>query len=883
LLKACIFRIQAFFVSGGTEAHLSEEVEMLGQNKKFDHETLPRHYDAENCENKWNTYWQDNHIYRFDRGASRQNTFSIDTPPPTVSGALHIGHVFSYTHKDIVARYMRMRGKNVFYPMGWDDNGLPTERRVQNYYHVKCSPEMPYVPDFTPEQATAKTRKGRPTEISRKNFIELCGRLTAIDEIAFKDLWMKNGLSCDWDFEYATIDRDAIRQAQLSFLDLYEKGHVEQRFAPTIWDVDFETSVAQAELEDREKQAAYYFVRFRLAGSADTFCVATTRPELLPACVGVTAHPEDGRYQELFGKVAVTPLFGVSVPIFPSEEADPEKGTGIVMVCTFGDATDIEWWRREKLPLRQVLNSQGRFKDICFGENPWESSNPEIANRYYDALTGKTVYSARETIISQLSEPDHSEPDKVVPFEKIGEPEPHTAKYYEKGKKPVEYLATRQWFVKILDKKEALIDAGRSIVWFPDFMLERYSSWCENLSYDWCISRQRFFGVPFPVWYKLDGEGNIDYEAPLFPEKSVLPVDPASDTPTGYRKNMRGRPGGFAAETDVFDTWFTSSLTPQISGRFDCDGHANFLPMDVRPQSHEIIRTWAFYTIVKALLHHGVVPWKNCMISGWVLDPARKKMAKSKGNVVIPDIFFQKYTADGVRYWAASARLGRDTAIDEKIMKTGKRLVTKIYNASKFVHTFPAQKGVISEAVDIAFLLDLKKMVLEVTDDFKHYRFSEGLKKTENFFYKCFTDTYIELAKGRLKAHADKVGPGSSAAATLHSALNILLRLFAPVMPFITEEVWSWRLSEEVGAASIHLAFWPCDKDFEGFPAVKDKNCFRTAMAVMHRVNRLRTDHKLPYKEELDSVTINNYEFEQLESVFDDIRFACRVKKFVLE
>ena len=858
---------------------------MSGQKKDIGHGSLAQHYDADACEKKWNTYWQANGIYRFDATASRSSVFSIDTPPPTVSGTLHIGHVFSYTHKDILARYMRMRGKNVFYPMGWDDNGLPTERRVQNYYHVKCSPGKHYISDYMPAQATARTRKGRPEKISRKNFIELCSRLTAIDEAAFKTVWMKSGLSCDWDLEYSTIGGNAIRQAQLSFLDLYKKGHIEQWFAPTIWDVDFETSVAQAELEDREKIAHFYHIRFSLMGSEDPFFIATTRPELLPACVGVTAHPEDIRYRHLFGKKALTPLFSVAVPIFPSEAVDPDKGTGIVMVCTFGDAVDIEWWQKEKLPLRQVLNKQGRFRNIVFGRKNWESGSPAAANRYYGKLAGKTVSAARQTIVRQLAEPDLSDPNHAAALIKTGEGLPHTAKYYEKGRKPVEYLATRQWFIKILDKKEKLIGAGKSIDWFPDYMQVRYLNWCENLQYDWCISRQRFFGVPFPVWYRLDEQGGVDYSAPLMPETSDLPVDPTLDTPPGYLEQMRDQPGGFTAESDVFDTWFTSSLTPQISGRFDCDGRSHILPMDVRPQSHEIIRTWAFYTVVKALLHHDALPWKRCMISGWVLDPDRKKMSKSKGDAATPDRFLKDYTADGVRYWAANARLGRDTAIDESVMKTGKRLVTKIYNASKFVHTFPVEIGRITEAVDISFLLELKTMVSDVTDDYEHYRFSDGLKKTQDFFYKRFTDIYLELAKGRLKNNVSRDGAGPSAAATLHRALNVLLRLFAPVLPFITEEAWSWGFANAsaVTRASVHLASWPCDQEFYGLSEVKNRGCFETVAAVMHRINKLRTDHKLLYKDELDSVPISGHELEQLEPVLNDICFACRVKTIVLK
>ncbi len=850
---------------------------MSGQKRWLDSGELPKHYDAGRCEKKWNRYWQEYGVFRYDTNASQKDTFYIDTPPPTVSGSLHLGHVFSYTHNDIIARYMRMNGKNIFYPIGWDDNGLPTERRVQNYYHVKCNPEKAHIPGYTPAPATAKSLKGRPETISRKTFIELCGRLTEIDEIAFKKLWMKNGLSCDWNLEYATIDRNSIRQAQLSFLDLIAKGHIEQRFAPTIWDVEFETSVAQAELEEHEKQVIFYYIRFRLGSGENRFKIATTRPELLPACVGITAHPSDTRYRDLFGKHALTPLFSVPVPIFPSKEADPEKGTGIVMVCTFGDTNDIGWWRRKRLPLRQILNSGGRLKDVDFGDTGWESEDPETANRYFSALAGKTVFSAREEIIKLLSKPDYSDPDKVVPLEKMGQPQPHKVKYYEKGKKPVEYLATRQWFVRLLDKKEALIDAGHSIAWHPGYMRERYTSWCENLAYDWCISRQRYFGVPFPVWYKIDEQGKADYASPLMPGKEELPMDPSTDTPKSHLECMRGRPNGFVAETDVFDTWFTSSLTPQIAASFDCDRGTDILPMALRPQSHEIIRTWAFYTIVKAMLHHNRIPWKHVMISGWVLDPDRKKMSKSGGNVVTPDSYFKDFTADGVRYWTAKARLGRDTVIDEKVMKTGRRLVIKIYNAAKFVYGYPVEPAAITQAIDIAFMLELKKAVREITDDYGHYRFSEGLKKTEDFFYRRFTDAYIELAKGRFRSSGENTTARSSAAGTLKKALNILLRLFAPVMPFITEEVWSWSFGTESDIASIHIAPWPTDRDFADMQAPRYTDCFDVACDVMSQINRLRSEKRLPYNGILEAIEIDARAYDRLDKNLTEIKSACRV------
>jgi len=852
----------------------------MAQNENtFDPSQVPKRFDAEECEKKWSSKWIRSGIYHYDANGAGSEIFSIDAPPPTVSGSLHIGHVFSYTHKDIIARFMRMNGRNVLYPMGWDDNGLPTERRVQNYYRIRCSPEEPYVNDYRPKMATSKMRKSHPKAVSRRNFVELCSQLTKVDEKAFKHLWTQCGLSCDWRLEYSTIDRNSIRQAQLSFLDLYGKGHIEQRFAPTTWDVDFETAVAQAELEDRESQTVFYRIRFRLADGPGSIVIATTRPELLPACVGVTAHPDDSRYKHLFGKQAITPLLSVPVRIFPSEDADPAKGTGIVMVCTFGDATDVEWWQRESLPLRQILTKQGRLKNVTFGEGIWESRDSETANRRYRDLIGTTAVSAREIILKQLSEPDIADPDQMVPLVESRKPEMHTAKYYEKGRQPVEYLATRQWFVKILDKKDRFINAGKQINWHPSYMLARYISWCENLAYDWCISRQRCFGVPLPIWFKTDRQGNKDYSCPILANEEDLPVDPSVDAPSGYRADMRDKPNAFAAETDVFDTWFTSSLTPYIARGIDCNAPEKMSPMSLRSQGHDIIRTWAFYTIVKSLLHQDSIPWESIMISGWVLDPDRKKMSKSKGNVEIPDSFLRRYTPDGVRYWSANAYPGRDTAIDEHVMKTGRKLVTKIYNAAKFTVAYPAPEDAgITEDVDTSFLLALRDAVEQITEAYRAYRISEALKKTEDFFYKRFTDVYIELVKGRLKGATGDRRSRISAAASSHTALNILLRLFAPVMPFITEEIWSWAFAGKEKNGSIHIASWPDRRDFESVDGSRQSGSFDAAAAMMHRINRIRTERRLANSQMLDIFEAEQTELYEIEACLEDVKSACKVR-----
>ena len=649
----------------------------------IDPEQLPKHFEAAEVEARLHERWDRLAVYAHDPARSRAETFVVDTPPPTVSGSLHVGHVFSYTHADVLARHRRMQGLNVFYPMGWDDNGLPTERRVQNHFHVRCDPRAPLEPGLRLEPATAAQAKGPPRLVSRPNFIELCLELTRQDEEAFKTLWRRIGLSVDWSLEYSTIDPRCRHLAQLSFRDLFEKGYVYSVEAPTMWDVDFQTAVAQAEVEDRPTRGAFHDLAFAVEGGGE-FVIATTRPELLAACVGVTAHPDDPRYRHLFGRRAVTPLFGVPVPIFPSALVDREKGTGILMVCTFGDATDVVWWREERLPLRQILGRDGRLVPVTFGSGAFPSLDPEAANQRYAAIARKGVGGARQALVEMLREPGA---DGAAPLR--GEPKPieHSVKFFEKGDRPLEFMSTRQWFVRLLDQKDELLASGDRIRWHPDFMRLRFRNWTENLNVDWCVSRQRYFGVPFPVWYPLDGEGRPDHAHPIVAAAATMPVDPTVDLPPGYGAEQRDRPGGFTAEADVFDTWFTSSLTPQIGSgwRLDPERHAALFPADIRPQSHEIIRTWAFYTIAKALLHEHTIPWQHVVISGWILDPDRKKMSKSKGNVVTPMHLLDEYTSDGVRYWAASARLGTDTAFDEKVLKVGKRLVTKLYNAGKFV------------------------------------------------------------------------------------------------------------------------------------------------------------------------------------------------------
>ncbi len=796
---------------------------------------------APHSEERWARAWEEAGLHHYDPARPRAETFVVDTPPPTVSGSLHIGHVFSYTQADVIVRQRRMRGLNVFYPMGWDDNGLPTERRVQNLYHVRVDVQAAHDPALQLEPAAAEGRRSPPRAISRPSFIQLCRRVTEEDEKAFEALWRRLGLSVDWRQRYATIDDHCRRVAQLSFRDLFDKGHLYSTYAPTLWDVDFQTAVAQAEIEERPAAGAFHEIAFDTEETR--FHIATTRPELLPACVGVAAHPEDARFRALIGRTAWTPVFRVPVPIFASPLVDPEKGTGILMVCTFGDATDVTWWREQGLPLRQVLGRDGRFQPATFGApgqpDSWPSRDPDAANEAYRALQGKTVKQARAALVERLRDPAGSAlPGRGAPLAADPRPIERAVKFFEKGDQPLEILPTRQWFVRLLDKKEDLLAFGDRIRWYPTFMGQRYRSWVEGLQLDWCISRQRYFGVPFPVWYPLDARGQVDHEHPLVAPAAALPVDPTTDAPPGA--GARDRPGGYIAETDVFDTWFVSSMTPQISSGWGEDParHARLFPADLRPQSHEIIRTWAFYTIAKAMLHEGSLPWRDVAVSGWILDPDRKKMSKSKGNVVTPMHLLDTYSADGVRYWAASARLGTDTTFDEKVLKVGKRLTTKLWNAARLIQGAApdGSAGPITAELDRALLHQLAAVIAEASAAFEAYDYAAALAATETFFWRWFTDSYLELIKGRLRA-AD---PSALAASTL--ALDLLLRLFAPVLPYVTEEIWNQGLAARRGQPSIHRAPWPRPDELAAVPAPADRDSLALATAAMGAINKRKTE-----------------------------------------
>jgi len=790
--------------------------------------TFPDKPTLDGIEDRWAERWERDGVYRFDRAAERDQVFAVDTPPPTVSGSIHMGTVFGYTQFDSVARYQRMRGKSVFFPIGWDDNGLATERRVQNYYGVRCDPTQQFQADFVPPFRGDTPKDHHEVPISRRNFIDLCEELTAIDEAVFEELFRRLGMSFDWSLLYTTVGERSRRTSQLAFLHNLDRGEAYSADAPTVWDVDDRTAVAQAEIEDRERPGAYHLIAFQSADG--DVLIDTTRPELIVSCVALVAHPDDERYQPAFGSTVRTPLFGVEVPIVGHPLAQPDKGTGIAMVCTFGDTTDVTWWRELNLPTRSVIGRDGRLTSSM---PSWLET--EAGRAAYEPLAGRTVKQAQTAMVEALRESGDLR----------GDPRPitHPVKFYERGSRPLEIVTSRQWYIRNggrdTDRRDAFLARGKELAWYPDHMRHRYENWVEGLNGDWLISRQRFFGVPIPLWYSVDEHGEADYDQPIAPDPAALPIDPSAEAPPGYTEDQRGEPGGFVGDADIMDTWATSSLTPQIAGGWadEPELFAHLFPMDVRPQGPDIIRTWLFSTVVRSHFEHGSLPWTNTMINGWILDPDRKKMSKSKGNVVTPMGFFEQYGTDAVRYWSLAARPGVDTAFSEDQMKVGRRLATKLLNVSKFVLGIEGSVDTDTEfdPIDHAMLAQLDSVIVEATRAFEGLDYARALERTEEFFW-WFCDDYVELVKGR--AYGSRGDDAAfSARVALRSALDIVQRLLAPVLPFATEECWSWWHD-----TSVHGADWPTRADDDGG---RSDPSLDPVSEVLARVRRAKTEAKL--------------------------------------
>ncbi len=895
--------------------------------------SLPDHYDAKTREKFWQNHWREKQIFAFKNDLPKDQTFVIDTPPPTVSGLLHMGHVFSYSQADFVARFQRMSGKDVVYPMGFDDNGLPTERLVEKIIEKKAGVYE--------------------AENGHGSFVKKCREVVEEAEKEFEILFNSIALSVDWKQKYQTISPESQKISQASFVDLYRKGLVEKKFEPVFWDISDRTALAQADLIDKEVEGVMNEIEFEIEGSAEKIIIMTTRPELLPACVAVMVHPEDERYKKLHGQNAITPLFGVKVKIIPDDLVQLDKGTGAVMCCTFGDETDIRWWKKHPLPLRVIVGKDGKMnksddfswdvlKELTLCKNDYsfvtdgleeiyQQESPNFHKVYTDLVAGKTIKQAKEAIIEALknTRSNHSPlegeskglspsvrgQEFEVTLQSESNPAPNSqatstlpqgegdatsillkqesikraVKCAERSGVPIEILVVPQWFIKVLDKKELLKSKATECNWFPEYMKVRIDQWIDGLQWDWCISRQRFFGVAFPVWYskRAGEEGKI-----LVADVDQLPCDPAIDLPRGYSREE------VTAETDIMDTWATSSISPQLSSKgisneisFDKARHEKLFPADLRPQAHEIIRTWAFYTLTKAVLHQNSVPWKNLMISGWCLAADKTKMSKSKGNVVTPTSLIEEKGSDIVRYWASTSHLGADTAYLEDVFKIGQKLITKLFNAAKFASMnfeLLREDAEVKEASDLWILSRLQETVKRATQEFEKFEYARAREAIEEFFWHDFCDNYLEICKVRsygLSAEklagielsdsqkAEIQAKQQSAILTLKICLNTILKLFAPFIPHICDEIYSTIFAEEFARTqSINArGNWP--KIDEKFFNQKYLEIGEAALAVIFEVRKFKSEKNISMKTIIKKLLVNSE--TDLSEISEDLKNVC--------
>ncbi|MBW3013177.1 valine--tRNA ligase [Candidatus Woesearchaeota archaeon] len=786
---------------------------------------LPKHYDAKEAEPKWQRFWDKKGIHKFNP-KSKAKIFSIDTPPPTVSGEMHLGHSFSYSQMDFIARYKRMQGFNLFYPFGTDDNGLATERLIEKEKNVKA------------------------TEMPRQDFIDLClSTLESIRETYVKD-FKAIGLSCDWEIFYTTINEHCRRISQRSFIELYKAGREYRKEAPVMWCPECRTAIAQVELEDKEFSSFFNDIIFKLEDGTN-LTIATTRPELLPACVAIFAHPTDERYKHLFGKKAKVPLFDIWVEIMPSEKADPEKGTGILMCCTFGDQDDVEHYKALNLPLRIAITKDGRMT--------------ELAGKY----NGMKINEARKEIIEDLKKENLLTGQKEIT---------HTVNVHERCGTQTEIIESKQWFIKYLDLKDKFMKAGRELKWHPHHMINRYENWIKGLQWDWCISRQRFSGVPFPVWYckKCDEV--------ILADESQLPVDPLVNKPL-IKNCPKCNSSEFVPEKDILDTWATSSLTPRLAIElYPKEVQEKLYPMSLRPQAHDIITFWLFNTVVKSLLHFNKNPWENVMISGWSLDPHGKKMSKSKGNAIRPQEMIDKYSADALRFWAASTKLGEDNPFQEKELVSGKKFITKIWNASKFsfmhLTDYKKEKPAKLEIIDKWLLTKIDKIIKDSTKYFDNYEYSKIKADVDNFFWNTFCDNYLEIIKDRMY-NPDKRGKEAklSAQFTLYHVLFDIIKLMAPIMPYITEEIYQLFYKEKEKVSSIHVSSWP-----EGFKKEIDPEAEKAgdiAVDIISTIRKFKSDKDITLKAPVIELIIDckDEEKKYIEMIEQDIKDAAIVEQ----
>ena len=810
-------------------------------------------YNFKDSQEKWLADWKDDDSFKWDKNLPADLDYVIDTPPPTVSGTLHVGHVYSYTQADIIARYFRMSGRNVLYPIGWDDNGLPTERLVE------------------------KVKKVRGGTMSREEFVALCREVIPEYHEQFRNLFGRLALSVDWSREYQTISDESRAISQLSFVDLFNKGLLERRLEPALWDPADRTAIAQAEVDELEQTGVLNTVAFGVE-DGDEVLIATTRPELLAGVGALMIHPDHPRASELVGKNAISPMYHVPVPIIADETVDPEKGTGVVMCCTFGDVTDIQWWRTHDLPLRLAIDATGRMiETLPMGTEDWPSADIDAARATMAEMAGLKTKAAKAKMIELLKEDgalrDQQETRQVIPIA-------------ERSGAPLEIIVTNQWFIRTLDFKQELLEKGREINWHPSYMRQRFESWVEGLKWDWSISRQRHFGVSLPVWYskRAGEEGKI-----LLPDADQLPVDPMNDLPKGYSADE------VTAETDVLDTWATSSVSPQMVTRsispelgYDPDAHERLFPMAMRPQAHEIIRTWAFYTIVKSLHHQQELPWRDICISGWCLAEDGSKMSKSKNNIIDPIRLLDDYGTDAVRYWTGTSRLGNDTALATNTLKQGKRLVTKLWNASRLAHMSlerhkleavspkaDVESGVISHRLDIWVLGQLASAIEKATASFETYNYAVALKTIEDFFWHIHCDNYLELVKNR--SRVDEGEPDTDQLSALHTLLHVthaVVRLFAPFVPFVTEELAQHFLLEGEDDVTVHARNnWPKPEDHVA--AESNADIGKTVLDILAATRKVRAELSVSRRAEIETLFVNSsvgLTDADLESVLEDLK-----------
>ncbi|MFP4116703.1 MAG: valine--tRNA ligase [Candidatus Aenigmatarchaeota archaeon] len=788
---------------------------------------MDKNYDPQEIEERWQDKWQEWEIFKFERNSENEN-FSIDTPPPTASGELHLGHANNYTEFEIIARAMRLLGYSVFFPAGYDDNGLPTEKYVEE-------------------------EKGKTVEdVGVEEFRKECRNAALEIEEGMTELFKRLGMSWDWSTLYRTIEDRVVKTSQRSFLDLYKQDDIYRKEEPILWCPYHQTSLAQATVEDKDRHTKLNYLYFELE-DGEKIEIATTRPELLPSCVAVFVHPDDERYGELVGKKAKVPLFEYEVPIKESEEVDPEFGSGIVMVCTFGDSSDVEMWKQYNLPLKISIDGEGRM------------------NKRAGKYEGLKAEEAKKRIIQDLK-------NEGIIFDQ--EDIQQTVGVCWRCETPVEFITTEQWFVETLKYRNELLELGGKINWYPQYYKNRYEDWVENLKWDWCISRQRYYGVPVPVWYCQDC-GNV-----VVPDEEGLPVDPREEKPDKSCDNCGS--DDLEGDGDVMDTWMTSSMTPQIVGRWlDEELFDEVFPMSMRPQSHDIIRTWAFYTILKSYLHNDSIPWEDIVISGYVYAEEGVGMSKSKGTGVSPEAIMNDQGADCLRYWAASTGTGEDIIYEEKEVKRGEKILTKLWNASRFVemHLDDFENRELElEDIDRWLLTRLNEVLEDCKEHYRKYETSKVKRKTESFFLEVFCDNYLEMVKHRLYNPED-YGEESKQAAlhTLYQGLLASLKVFMPIVPHITEEIYQNIFREMEGVRSINETSWPVID--EKLVSDESKERGEIAKDIIEEIRRWKSDEGIPLNEEVSLVKIcaDSDDQKRIESMSEVIRGTINIEELRFE